>query len=451
MTEIDRTHDAAATSWVETANGHGDFPLQNLPFAVFRMHGSNEAFRGGVAIGDHIVDMAALARAGLFESLAQQAAEACALPRLNSFFGLGPAAWRALRHALFDALHVQATQALQDRMRPCLVEQAAAEFSLPVAIGDYTDFYTSVDHALNIGRQVRPDDPLSPNFRWMPIAYHGRVSSIGLSGQRVRRPMGQWLPTGASAPVYGACEKLDYELELGIYIGTGNPQGEPIAMADAEDHVFGLCLLNDWSARDIQRWETVPLGPFQSKNFATTVSPWIVTLDALAPYRQPRARPAGEPQPLPHLDHARNRAEGGLDIQLEVLLRTPLMQAQGRPAQRLSRTSFRHQYWTIGQMVAHHTAGGCNLQGGDLLGSGTISGPGTGEAGALIELSVGGTRPVLLGGAEGNGKGEQRGFLEDGDTVSLRGWCDRPGFARIGFGHSTGTVTPAIGRLPQAA
>jgi fumarylacetoacetase len=315
-----------------------------------------------------------------------------------------------------------------------LVAQSQAEHAVPLRIGDYTDFYTSIDHALNIGRLYRPDDPLSPNFRWMPIAYHGRASSIGVSGERVCRPAGQWLPAGAAQPVFGPSERLDYELELGIYVGTGNAQGEPIALADAERHVFGIGLLNDWSARDIQRWESTPLGPFQGKNFATTVSPWIVTMDALAPYRLPWARAAGEPQPLSHLDHAANRAAGALDIQLEVWLETARHRQQAATPQRLSRTSFRHQYWTIAQMVAHHTAGGCNLQSGDLLGSGTISGPTQGEAGALIELTEGGRKPLQLD------NGEQRSFLADGDAVILKGWCEKPGFARIGFGESRGEI-----------
>jgi len=434
MTELDFTHDAAARSWVASANDGGDFPLQNLPFSVFRRAGTQEAFRGGVAIGDQIVDLAALASSGAMPSSTADALSACSQERLNAFLEMGPEVWRRLRQALFDALNVNAPQTTRAAVQACLVAQSQAEHDVPVRIGDYTDFYTSVDHALNIGRLYRPDDPLSPNFRWMPIAYHGRVSSIGVSGQRVRRPAGQWLPAGATQPVYAPSERLDYELELGICIGSGNTQGDAIALADAERHVFGMCLLNDWSARDIQRWESTPLGPFQAKNFATTLSPWIVTMEALAPFRLPWTRAADEPQPLPHLDHANNRAAGALDIRLDVWLETARHRARTEAPQRLSSTSFRHQYWTVAQMVAHHTAGGCNLQTGDLLGSGTISGPGPGEAGAMIELTQAGRAPLHLD------NGEQRSFLSDGDAVVLKGWCEKPGFARIGFGECRGQV-----------
>ncbi|HEY2257324.1 MAG TPA: fumarylacetoacetase [Variovorax sp.] len=437
MTELDATHDGAARSWLAAANAVGDFPLQNLPFSVFRLRASTEAFRGGVAIGDQIVDLAALARSGLLHGSAAQAAAACAQNRLNAFFDLGPAAWRALRQALFALLKDDAPSATQAALGACLLPQAQAEHALPLQIGDYTDFYTSLDHALNIGRLFRPDDPLSPNFHWMPIAYHGRVSSIGVSGQRVRRPLGQWLADGAAEPAFGASRRLDYELELGIYIGSGNAQGEPIALAQAEAHVFGVCLLNDWSARDIQRWESTPLGPFLAKNFATTVSPWIVTMDALAPYRVAWPRAVQAPALLHYLEDADNRHSGALDIQLEVWLDTARQREHGGAAERLSRTSFRHQHWTLAQMVAHHTVGGCNLQGGDLLGSGTISGPGEGEAGALIELTQSGRKPLELG------NGERRGFLEDGDAVLLKGWCEKPGFARIGLGECRGQVVAA--------
>jgi fumarylacetoacetase len=438
MTELDHTHEAGARSWVDSANDATDFPIGNLPLAVFRAAGSAAAdgaeFRGGIAIGESIVDLALLARTGLLDGLAAQAVEAAARPRLNRLLELGPAAWRALRHGVFALLRDDASALVRDTVAGCLAPQSRAEYAVPLRIGDYTDFYTSLDHALNIGRLYRPDDPLAPNFRWMPIAYHGRVSSIGVSGQRVRRPSGQWLPPGATTPVYGPSRRLDYELELGIVVGTGNPQGEPIALRDAGGHVFGLCLLNDWSARDIQRWETVPLGPFQAKNFATTVSPWIVTMDALAPYRQPWDRAPDEPRPLPHLDDPSVRQAGALDVRLEVLLETPRHRAEGAAAQRLSATSFRHQYWTIAHMVAHHTAGGCNLRAGDLLGSGTISGPSADQAGAMIELTQGGQSPLRLD------NGETRTFLEDGDVIVFKGWCEKAGFGRIGFGECRGQV-----------
>ncbi len=439
-TSLDQTHSEFAKSWVLAANASGcDFPIQNLPFAVFRRAGSQEAFRGGVAIGDQVIDLAQVAIAACLDGLAQTAATACAQPVLNDFFAMGPAAWKALRHGLFELLEKAFYGAKVDALRACLIPQSDVEFSVPTRIGDYTDFYTSIDHARNIGKMMRPDDPITSNFQWIPIAYHGRVSSIGVSGQRFKRPMGQAMPSGAKAPVYGPCSRLDYELELGIYIGQGNAQGSPIPLEKAEQHIFGMCLLNDWSARDIQFWEMAPLGPFLGKNFCTTISPWIVTMDALAPYRQPWRRPANEPQPLAYLASAGNRAQGALDIALEVLLESDQLRAAGQAPSRLSGTSFKHQYWSVAQMVTHHTMGGCNLQPGDLLGSGTIFGPGEGEAGALIELAYGGTRPVTLS------NGEQRGFLHDGDAVVLRGWCDKPGFARIGFGESKGTILPAIG------
>ena len=436
---LDHTHDPAARSWLASAQAEGcDFPIQNLPFAVFRRAGGSEGFRGGVAIGDQVVDLAALAAGGSLDGLALDAARACARPALNDFFALGPAAWRALRHALVASLKTGA--AAVDATRACLVPQSDIEYSLPARIGDYTDFYTSIDHALNIGRLLKPDDPITPNFQWIPIAYHGRVSTLGVSGQQFHRPMGQTMAPGARAPSYGPCARLDYELELGIYIGQGNAAGEAIPLDRAETHVFGICLLNDWSARDIQFWEMAPLGPFLAKNFATKVSPWIVTMDALVPYRSAWTRPADHPQPLPYLEGRANREGGAIDIRLEVWLESERDRAAGTGPTRLSGTSFRHQYWSIAQMVAHHTVGGCRLNPGDLFGSGTISGPGPGEAGAMIELTRGGQAPVALA------NGESRAFLQDGDAVMLRGWCEKPGAARIGFGESRGTVLPC--RLP---
>jgi fumarylacetoacetase len=322
-----------------------------------------------------------------------------------------------------------------------LVPQAEAEYDVPARIGDYTDFYTSVHHATNIGKQFRPDNPLLPNYKWVPIGYHGRASSIGVSGQTFHRPVGQTMPPGAAAPTFGPCKRLDIELELGIFVGRSNALGEAVGITEAEDHVFGICLLNDWSARDIQGWEYQPLGPFLSKNFASTVSPWVVTLEALAPYRVAFTRPEGDPQPMAYLDSAANRQGGAFDIQLQVGLQTPNMRAAGQSDASICRTSYRHAYWTVAQMVTHHTVNGCNLQAGDLLGSGTLSGPTLDQAGALIELTTGGKNPIALP------NGEQRTWLEDGDSVVLRGWCEREGAARIGFGECVGTVLPA--RLPQ--
>jgi fumarylacetoacetase len=344
-----------------------------------------------------------------------------------------------LRHAIFALLRSDAPAATVADLRKCLVSQAEVEYTVPARIGDYTDFYTSIDHALNISRLMNPDGDVTPNFRWIPTAYHGRVSTIGISGQRFHRPMGQTMAPGAKAPTYHACARLDYELELGVWIGEGNAAGEPIPLERAEEHIFGICLLNDWSARDIQFWEMAPLGPFLAKNFATTISPWIVTMEALAPYRQAWTRPADEPQPLDYLESKAMRESGAIDISLEVWLESEKARGDKSGPSRLSRTSFKHQYWSVAQMVAHHTMGGCKLNAGDLFGSGTISGPGPGEAGAIIELTRAAQSPVTLS------NGEQRGFLEDGDAVLLRGWCEKPGHARIGFGESRGTVLPAKG------
>ncbi|MEZ5608511.1 MAG: fumarylacetoacetase [Burkholderiaceae bacterium] len=437
MTLLDFTHDPAARSWLAAANtAGGDFPIQNLPFAVLRRRGRDEAFRGALAIGDQALDLAALQGLGLLQGSAADALHLAAQPSLNDFMAAGPQAWRALRHALFSLLAEGAAQ--QDAVRACLLPLADIEYALPARIADYTDFYTSLDHALNCMRIMRPEADVTPNFRWLPQAYHGRASTIGVSGQRFPRPRGQFLPPAASAPVFAPCTAMDYECELGLWVGPGNAAGQPIAIGAAEQHLFGVCLLNDWSARDIQMWEMTPLGPFHAKNFATTVSPWIVTLEALAPFRTAWARPAADPQPLPYLELGEQRAMAALDIQLEVLLQSEAAARAGRSPARLSGTSFRHQYWSAAQMLAHHTAGGCALQPGDLIGTGTISGPGPGEAGAMIELAHGGQKPVDIGG------GERRGFLQDGDTIILRGWCEKAGAARIGFGECRGTVLPAL-------
>jgi fumarylacetoacetase len=441
MAEIDHTHDASATSWIASANKPDcDFPIQNLPFAVFRRSGTSEPFRGGVAIGDQIVDLAALSRLQRLAGLAQSAVESCARPALNDFFALGGAAWKALRIGLFGLLAQSQAESEPESvavLQKCLVPQSAAEYELPVRIGDYTDFYTSIYHARTISKLFNPNADVSHNFHWLPTCYHGRVSTIGVSGQEFHRPCGQTLQSGDQTPALRPCARLDYELELGIFVGKGNRQGEPIGIADAEGHVFGICLLNDWSARDIQAWESVPLGPFHAKNFATTVSPWIVTMDALAPYRKPWTRQPDEPQPLPYLDSERVRSQGAFDIQLEVALESDAMRREGQGPVRLSRTSFAHQYWTVAQMVTHHAVGGCSFQPGDLLGSGTISGPDIEEAGAMMELTLAGKKPVRLP------NGETRSFIEDGDAIFFRGWCERSGYKRIGFGTSYGRVLPA--------
>jgi len=322
-------------------------------------------------------------------------------------------------------------------LRGALIAHADAQFAVPARIGDYTDFYASVHHAKAVGALFRPDNPLLPNYKWVPIAYHGRASSIRVSGQEFRRPAGQVKPSGGGNPQLGPTRRLDYELEVGIFIGTGNALGAPIALDEAERHVFGLCLLNDWSARDIQAWEYQPLGPFLAKNFATTISPWMVTLEALLPYRASWSRPADDPQPLPYLDSAQLRQSGAIDVQLEAFIETAQMRAAGNAPHRLSHSNFRHSYWTVSQMVAHHTVNGCNLEAGDLLGSGTQSGPAAEEAGSLLELTVGGKQPLTLA------SGETRTFLADGDRVIFRGWCEKPGQPRVGFGEVAGTVLPA--------
>jgi len=436
MHAIDETHSSDLVSWLASANQPGaDFPLQNLPHGVFRRRGDSVSWRGGVAVGDQVLDMAAAHAAGLFTGEATRAAELAGAPELNGLMALGPPAWQALRLALSRGLREGAPD--QVRWQACLIPLAQIEMTVPARIGDYTDMYASIHHAGNVGRLFRPDNPLMPNFKWLPIGYHGRVSSIGVSGQSFPRPRGQILPPGATEPVFSACRRLDYELELGIWVGQGNAQGEAVPLADVDRHLFGLCLLNDWSARDIQTWEYQPLGPFLAKSFATTISPWIVTMAALAPYREQWSRPDGDPQPLPYLDDPAIRERGAFDVTIESWLESAAMRTSGRGPARLSHSSFKHSYWTVGQMVAHHTVSGCNLQPGDLIGTGTQSGPGEGEAGALIEQSVGGAQPVGLG------NGESRSFLEDGDTVILRAWCERPGFARIGFGECRGTVLPA--------
>jgi fumarylacetoacetase len=436
-TPLDATNDPSRKSWVSSANRpHGDFPIQNLPIAVFRRQGASESFRGGIAIGDQILDLEALAATGAYRGDAARALEAAARSTLNQLMGLGPPGWSALRQAVFEGL--LEGSALQPTFQRCLVAQAEAEYSVPAQIGDFTDFYSSIYHATAVGRLFRPDNPLTPNYTWMPIGYHGRSSSIGVTEQAFHRPRGQRLPPGESQPVVAPSARLDYELELGVFVGAGNSLGSPVPIAGAESHIFGLSLLNDWSARDIQAWEYQPLGPFLAKNFATTLSPWIVSLQALAPFRVPYARPAGSPAPLGYLASESNDAAGGLDIRLEVFLETASMRARREPPQRLSSTSFRHSYWTLAQLIAHHTINGCNLRPGDLLGTGTQSGPTAGEAGSLVELTAGGKQPIRVGTTE------QRTFLEDGDTVIFRAGCARPGARSIGFGEARGRVLPPI-------
>jgi fumarylacetoacetase len=434
---LDATHDPALQSWVASAQAPDtDFPIQNLPYGRFRRAGSAEAWRIGVAIGDQVLDLAHAAAAGGWTPEVQALLAPLAAGDLNALMAQGAPARQSLRQALSAALATGSPQTAA--LQACLVPQAEAEMALPCRIGDYTDFYVGIHHATAVGKLFRPDNPLLPNYKWVPIGYHGRASSIVVSGQPVRRPLGQ--TAGADGiPALTPSQRLDHELELGFFIGPANELGTPVDIAQAEDHLFGVCLFNDWSARDLQAWEYQPLGPFLAKNFASTVSPWVVTMEALAPFRAPPlVRPAGDPAPLPYLDSPANRAEGALDIQLEVRLQTATMREAGVPATPIARShAAAAAYWTPAQLVAHHTVNGCNLQPGDLLGSGTLSGPNAGESGSMLELSQGGKQPITLP------NGERRSFLQDGDTLVLAGWCERPGARRIGFGLNSGTVLPA--------
>ncbi len=435
----DETHRPDRRSWVESANEPAnDFPIQNLPFGT--------AFRGGsttpvVAIGDRVVDLAAAVRARLIGSRSASLIARCASTgALNPLLAAGRPAMTTLRAELSELLgdDTEAGREARRHAGDILVATADVEMRLPSEVGDYSDFYASIHHATNVGRMFRPDNPLLPNYKWVPIGYHGRASSLVASGTPVRRPHGQTLTEGASEPSFGPSKRLDYELEVGVVIGAGNEQGEAIALARAEEHVAGLCLVNDWSARDIQTWEYQPLGPFLAKSFATTVSPWLVTMDALAPFRRPAyVRPAGDPGPLPYLAAAGNQAGGGVDITLEVLLVSVGMREQGMAPWRVSIGDFGSMYWTVAQLVTHHASNGCNLRPGDLMASGTVSGPSPESRGCLLERSWRGTEPLVLP------TGEERRFLADGDEVVIRGWCERDGYRRIGFGECRGTISAA--------
>ena len=429
---LNSTHDPNLRSWLRSANEPTtDFPIQNLPLGVFRRRGSGEARRVGVAIGDQVLDVTACVRARLLRGAG---AEACAgAPSLNALMALGNEAASELRAALSALLREGAPSAAA--ARDCLVPMGDTELFVPAEIGDYTDFYASLHHATNVGSMFRPDNPLLPNYKYVPIGYHGRASSIVASGAPVRRPSGQIKAPNDAAPAYAPSRSLDYECELGAYVGPGNALGTTIPLAEVPRHLFGVCLVNDWSARDIQSWEYQPLGPFLAKNFATTVSPWVVTSEALEPFRAPAyARPAGDPAPLPHLDDATDRARGGLALTLEVWLSSRRMRDEGMPAVRLSRAEFSGMYWTLAQMLAHHASNGCNLRPGDLIASGTVSGPAKDARGCMLELTWRGAEPVTLP------TGETRAFLADGDEVILRGRCETEGARAIGFGECRGEV-----------
>ncbi|MEO5793509.1 MAG: fumarylacetoacetase [Rhodoferax sp.] len=419
---LDSTHDAGLQSWVASANDPAsDFPLQNLPFGRFKLE-QDADWRIGVAIGDQVLDLGA---ASLIDD-----------HDMKRLMRLLPEARLSLRQAIQNGLRTGSPQ--QTQFKAALHAQADVELGLPCEIGDYTDFYTSIHHATTIGKQLRPDNPLLPNYKWVPIGYHGRASSIQPSGSSFHRPNGQTKAPEQDTPSFGPCRRLDYELELGLVVGRPNPLGQPITMAQAEDHVFGVALFNDWSARDVQGWEYQPLGPFLAKNFASTLSPWVMTLDALAPFRAPFTRPDGDPAPLNYLASPANTAQGAINIELEVWIQTAQMQAAGHAGDKLSQSNYRDAYWTVAQLVAHHTVNGCNLRAGDLFGTGTLSGPQPEQGGSLMELSVGGKKPFTLSNFE------TRAWLEDGDTIILRGYCVREGFRRIGFGECRGTVLPAL-------
>ncbi len=444
---LDETHDPALRSWVESANEPAtDFPVQNLPFGVFR-HDFEERPRIGIAIGDQVLDCLAAARAGCFAALGPLIDDALQSWSLNALLTLGRADARAVRAAASRMLRADTAegrhaQTLRDAI---IVGMDRIGMLVPAEIGDYTDFYASIFHATNVGKMFRPDAPLLPNYKYVPIGYHGRASSIVVSGTAVRRPRGQTKPDTNAPPVYGESKSLDYELEVGALVCGENAIGETVPIARAEERIFGLCLLNDWSARDVQSWEYQPLGPFLAKSFATTVGAWVVTLDALEPFRTTAfARADGDPAPLPYLNDAADRSRGGFGVTLEVWLRSAAMRAAGLPPVRVSSGSFESMYWTVAQLLTHHSSNGCNMRPGDLLGSGTVSGAEKGSRGCLLELASRGAEPVVLP------SGEQRSFLADGDEVIFRGWCERDGAARIGFGECRGEIRAASSMSSEA-
>ncbi len=423
---LDETYDPSRVSWVSGARAGSDFPVQNLPLGIFSEAKGRR--RPGVAIGDYILDLTAIA-----DLLDEGWRGDFAQPVLNRWLARGRDAHRDLRLRLSELL---SDKRYRDDVEPSLIGQSEVRMHVPCLVGDYTDFYVGIHHATNVGRQFRPESPLLPNYKYVPIGYHGRASSVRPSGEPVVRPSGQRKPPDADAPDYGPSRRLDYELELGLWIGRGNELGSPIPVAEAGDHVAGYCLLNDWSARDLQAWEYQPLGPFLAKNFLTSISPWIVTSDALSPFRKAMPpRSAGDPQPLPYLDDAGDRESGALGIRLEVTLTTERMRSEGLAPHLLSRGSAdAAMYWSAAQIVAHHSSNGCNLQPGDLIGTGTLSTDRDDGLGSLLEISRGGKQAVELPG------GETRSFLEDGDEITLRAWCEADGAVRIGFGECVGRV-----------
>lgn len=446
-TAINETHDKDLRSWVESANEPGcEFPIQNLPYGVFHHEDEDEDdARVGVAIGDRILDLSVLAENDLLEDVDadedEDIEEDVSAAMLNLLMCSEPARWSALRRRISQLLREDNDELSGN---PSLVEEALIPMSeavmcMPVEAGDYTDFYASIHHATNVGTMFRPDNPLLPNYKWIPVGYHGRSSTLNVSGTPVRRPCGQTKGDDDDSPAYGPCKLLDYEMEVGCFVGRGNETGETIAIDEAEDHLFGLCLVNDWSARDMQKWEYVPLGPFLAKSFMTSLSPWVVTMEALAPFRVPSfKRDASDPKPLEYLSCKEDQQFGGVDMTVEVSILSEDMREQGMEPMKLSQGNFKEMYWTLAQMLTHHASNGCAMEPGDLFASGTVSGPEKSNRGCLLELTWRGSEPIKLP------TGETRKFLEDGDEVILRGWCEKDGYVRIGFGTCSGVITHAL-------
>ncbi len=438
--EINDTHDQNLKSWVESANAPDtDFPIQNLPFCVFARGCTYENVRVGVAIGDFVLDVYACYECCLFDDDSFTIAIAASNYCLDhSVMKKNANVQSAFRRRLVEILSADADEETQKQVKRNLIPMGEVDFYLPAHIGDYTDFYCSIFHAANVGAMFRPDNPLLPNYKYIPIGYHGRASSIVVSGTEITRPKGQNRTDAGAPPVYIPCKNLDYEMEVGFFVGKGNELGETISIEDAEEHIFGLCLVNDWSARDVQAWEYQPLGPFLAKSFATSVSPFVVTIEALAPFRTNAfVRDENDPKPLDYLSSKMNEKNGGFDIKLEVYLQTEKMRDENVEPFLLSSSNMKDLYWTIGQMLTHHASNGCNLQTGDLMATGTISGREKDERGCLLELTWRGKEPIQLP------NGETRKFLEDGDEVIMKGFCEREGFRRIGFGECRGTILPS--------
>lgn len=445
--DINETHDPNLKSWVESANDpNTDFPIQNLPFCYIESYEHNCYVEPAVRIGDQYLRVAACVHEGLFDDisggLSREIFEKVVLPQggLTGFTKLDSDERLAIRRQLIKILTIDIDESTQKSVAKCLIPARARDIEVyvPSDIGDYTDFYCSIYHATNVGAMFRPDNPLLPNYKYVPIGYHGRASSIVISGTAIKRPKGQNRSDAEQPPVFMPSKNLDYEMEVGFFVGQGNQLGEPIPIGEAEKHIFGLCLVNDWSARDIQGWEYQPLGPFLAKNFATTISPFVVTMEALAPFRTPAFdRPEGDPQPLDYLNDPQNQKFGGIDINLEVYIQTPKMRDENVEPHLLSRSNMKDLYWTIGQMLTHHASNGCNLQTGDLIATGTVSGKDKDERGCMLELTWRGKEPIDLP------NGEQRRFLEDGDEIIMKGFCEREGFRRIGFGECRGRIIPA--------